>query len=364
MPVNATACTVTINRQPLSQAQLRVLQSVDVEMGVGQQGMFKLKLAIGQDASGDWARDAEQTFTPSVPVSVDAQIGTTSTRLLNGVLTEFKMNFQADPCQSQLELTGMDVLEKLKRATSRQSFANQSLRTVVSSVFQRQNIEAPATGVPDTGTPNQNRETQMQAHNDLEFLRALADTANCEVYVEPRGDRDQGHFEPLDLANAPTIATPIEVNQGAQSPARSVSFYYDLSGPTVIEANLVDAQGRAGDAPVRSDLRDRVSPRDKTLLGPSDFATVQRLQRHGRETRDQLQRLCDTQLERHSWIVIGKGELDTAAYGDLLLPRRAVTVRGVSGAFAGTYLVWKVTHAFTRDLYCQRFELRRKLGVH
>ena len=73
---------------------------------------------------------------------------------------------------------------------------------------------------------------------------------------------------------------------------------------------------------------------------------------------------CQAELEKHSWVVVGKGELDSAAYGDFLIARRAVFMQGVSSSFTGDFLVWQVTHSFTRDLYCQRFELRKKLGVN
>jgi phage protein D len=363
MAPQATSLAITLNGTPLTNEQKRVLQSVEVEHGVNQQAIFKIRLAIGQDASGNWAEGAESTFAPATRVTIEVVIGENTRRLINGLLTEFKMNFQADPCQSQLELVGMDTLEKLKRNTTRRSRPSQPLRTIVSDVFQTGGIQAPTSGVPDTGAPNQNRERLMQTHNDLEFLRMLADTVNCEVYVEPNGNLDQGHFEPLDLENAPPIPTPIKVNQTVFPHVRNASFYYDLSQATIVQGRMVDARGQDSGI-VKSDLRDRVSPRFKRLLGPADFAKTEDVATQGRETRDQLQRLCDAALEKKSWVVVGKGELDSSAYGDALLPHRTVQVNGISDAFGGTYLVWKVTHSFTRDLYCQKFELRRKLAVN
>jgi hypothetical protein len=145
---------------------------------------------------------------------------------------------------------------------------------------------------------------------------------------------------------------------------RNASFYYDLTGPTAVIGNFVDANGRALGDPVRVDLRDNLSQFDKTLLGPADFAKVERLQRSGSETRDHLQSRCAAQLEKNSWVVVGKGELDTQAYGDLLYPRHRVKVQGAAMSFGGDYMVWKVKHKLTREQHCQEFELRRKLGVN
>jgi len=363
---------INVGGEPLGEEYLRTLQSVEVEMAVYKQAMFRMRFAIGQEPSGDWAREAEKKFTPLQTVRIDARLNGSTHRLINGLLTEFKMAFKAEPCESQLELVGTDTLEKVKRATrpgsgggassAVGSYAGQSLKTVVTTIFNRQNI-TPPTSVPDNGTPNPTRETLMQAHNDLELLRRLADEYGADVYVEPNGDRDQGRFEPLSLTNAPRISTSLQANQGALTPVRNASFFYDLSGPTAVEAQFTDAKGKSGQT-VRVDLRDLVTGKDKTILGPPGFANVARLERHGEETSARLKQRCQAELERHAWVVVGKGELDSAAYGDFLIARRLVFMQGVSSSFTGEFLVWQVTHSFTRDLYCQRFELRKKLGVN
>ena len=364
--------SVKVGGIPLSPDYLRTLQSVEVEMAVYKQAIFRMRFAIGQDPGGNWAEGAEQLFTPLQSVQIDAQINGKTQRLINGLLTEFKMSFKAEPCESQLELVGADALEKVKRATrgpagscsqsARGSHAGQSLRAIVSKIFSGQGITPPPSGVPDTGSPNPTRHTLNQTQNDLELLRKLADENGCDIYVEPTPSGDQGRFEPLELTKAPAISTRLQANQGVQSPVRNASFFYDLSGPTAVEANFVGANGKSS-ACVRVDLRDLVTGKDKALLGPPGFAHVVRLERHGIETRDQLQHRCKAELEKHSWVVIGRGELDTAAYGDFLIARHLVKLQGVSSSFSGDFLVWQVTHSFARDLYCQRFEVRKKLGV-
>jgi hypothetical protein len=358
--------TIQVNGSSLPTDLIRVLQSLEIENSVHAQSIFRMKFAIGQDQGGDWASGSENSFTPMTPVTFDCRLGQTTQRIMNGYLTEFKMNFNSDPCQSMLELVGMDALEWSKRNTQRQAYPNQSIRTIVSQVLQRNtHVVAPLSVLPDTGIPNQNRQQTMQSQNDLEFLRALADTVNSEVYVEPlpAPDSSQGHFEPLSISQTSDFPTLL-FNQGARGHVMSASFFYDLSGPTAVEAQNVDAQGRALATPVRVALRDQISDADKRILGPPGFENVQRIEPRGRETTAELRRLCETELEKHSWVVIGRGELDGANYGSILTPRKSVDVKGVSKAFDGTYLVWKVTHTFSRDLYCQKFELRRKLGVN
>ena len=355
---------VKIDGKELPPPYQQTLQSVEVELGVYKQGMVHLRFSIGQDPTGDFAGWAEDTFTPLKPVQVDANIGGNTQRLINAVLTGFKMNLKADPCESQLELTAMDALELVKRSTDRRSYPNHSLKAVVSTVLQRQQIEEPRSGVPERGAENPNRDVLMQSQNDLELLRKLADQNHCDVYVEPDGDKHQGHFEPLDLDNAAEITPTLVANAGTESHIRSASFYYDLSGPTAYEAEFVDRNGKHG-SKITVDLRDSplLSAKDKTVLGPKNYSNPVKLERHGLEDREKLRQRCEAELDKHSWLVVGKGEIDSSRYGAALLPRRRVQVKGVSSSFSGPFMVWDVTHSFTRELYCQRFELRRKLGV-
>src|SRR5437870_8798788 len=60
---------------PLPAEQLRTLQSVEVEGGVREQAVFRIRMAVGQDATGDWASFGEQTFTPGTRLTIDARIG-------------------------------------------------------------------------------------------------------------------------------------------------------------------------------------------------------------------------------------------------------------------------------------------------
>ena len=363
MPIVSTL-TVNIGGQQLDpQADGPLVRSLEVENEVHKQGIVRLRLAMGQDNQGDWMRNAEMRFTPLTDIKVDVRIGSSRRRLIHAVLTEFKMHFTSDPCTSYLDLVGLDLLEKLKRSTQRRTYTNRTLSALVNEIYGRQQIPVDTSNTPDVGTFTPERDTIAQAHNDLEFLRALGNHYNAEPFVEsdPAADADTGHFEAVTLNTADSISTDIRVNSADQTNVRNAAFSYELTGPTAVEGELVDADGQRQQ--VRVDLRDTLSDQDKSLLGPPDFANIARIDRHGHESLTQLRQRCQTELEKYSWVVVGSGELDTAAYGDLLVPRKKVNVRGISSSFNGTYLVWKVTHTFTRDTHCQRFELRRKLGV-
>jgi phage protein D len=359
---------VSINGSPLdAQQDLPVLCEVDVDLGVQMQGMIRLQLGAGQDASGDWARRAVHQFIPGSPISADVRIGETKRRLFNGVLTKTMLNFSADIHDSKFEVTGMDELEKVKRSHHAQKYQG-GLVSIVSQVLDRQNIP-----LNSTKTPTATNLSESQTDSDLDFLTNLARKYNCEVYIESDQSGDTAYFQKLDF-EAPDLLKSLKdtkglkdlrINQGSQTNVRNAQFSIDVSGVTRVEANNIDVNGKAGSQKVVSDLRDtpHLSQIESDLLGPVSFAVISRLNRESKTAPGDLQTRCDSELEKVAWVVSGKGELDTAAYGDLLFPRRTVNVLGSGSLFDGTYMVWKVTHSFKRDVHCQRFELRRKLGM-
>jgi phage protein D len=360
---------VSINGSPLdAQQDLPVLCGVDVDLGVQMQGMIKLELAVGQDASGDWARRAAHQFIPGSPISAEVRIGDSKRRLINGLLTKTSLNFSADIHDSKFEVTGMDALEKVKRSHNPKAKYQGDLVSIVSQVLDRQNIP-----LNSRKTPIVSNISESQTDSDLDFLTNLARKYNCEIYVESDDSGDNGYFQKLDFDAADLAKSlsdkkdleDLRINQGLQSNVRNVQFSIDVSGVTRVEANNLDSNGKASEQKIVSDLRDtpNLSQIESDLLGPVSFAVISRLNREGKTSPGDLQTRCDSELEKNAWVVVGKGELDTAAYGAVLYPRRTLNVLGAGSLFDGTYMVWKVTHSFKRDVHCQRFELRRKLGM-
>jgi hypothetical protein len=319
---------------------------------------MRMQLAVGQDASGDWARKVSRAMTPGNTFSVDVRMGTTTTRLIHGYLTLSRLNFSPDIHDSRFEITGMDALERVKR----NSFNGQRKGDLSTVVGQILGDHLPLTLPPSTGPAEQISEAQ--SGTSLDFLAQLGAKNNREIYVESTTTGDRAFFQKLDFNGTAAISTNLRVNQGLQTNVRNAQFHFDLSGPTRVEANSLDGNGKSSKQSVTSDLRSipTLSALETAMLGDPSFAIVTRLGR-AIPAPPSLQTQCDSELEKHAWVVVGSGELDTAAYGDILYPRRTVQVMGSGSLFEGTFMVWKVTHSFSRDTHCQKFELRRRLGM-
>jgi hypothetical protein len=360
-----TDLQIRIDCIPLdAKKDLPLLCDADVDLGVQQQGIIRLQLAVGQDANGDWARGLVGKYKVGRTVSADVRIGATTTRLINGPLTQSKLDFSPETHESKFEVTGMDALEWVKRSHNPQHYQG-DLTTIVRQVLDRQKI-ALHLPVSSGGSPVPPQLLEAQTDSDLDFLKTLAVKYNSEIYVESDPNRDTGFFQRPDFSTAAHISPDLRVNVGSQTNVRGAQFYIDLSGPTRVETNNIGSNGKAVSAqPIFSDLRATpyLSLFESELLGDPKFAFVSKLNRESQTTFSELQTRCDSELEKSAWVVIGKGELDTAAYGGLLIPRRTVKVVGAGRLFDGKYMVWKVTHSFKREQHCQTFELRRKLGM-
>ncbi len=363
--------TIRIANNPLDgKNDLPLLCELDVDMGVQQQAMVRMQLAAGQDANGDWARTLVRKYKVGTPISVDASIGSAKQRLINGILTQSKLNFSAEIHDSRLEITGIDVLENVKRSHHPQNYSGE-LEAIVCQILDRQKIplgRRPDPALQPKRAPSGPPAAQInatQTDSDLDFLIELARKYNREIYVESTKSGDTAYFQRPDFATAPAIGTDLRVNVGSLSNVFNSRFSIDLSGPTRVEANNIDKHGNNPSRPIFSDLRNTpgISPFELDLLGPVNFTLVSRLNRESENSIAALQKRCNDELEKSAWVVVGTGELDTAAYGDLLFPRRTVNVVGAGSLFDGMYMVWKVTHSFKREAHCQKFELRRKLGM-
>lgn len=358
----APSISVSLDGTPMAPKLLDRVRSIDVEIGVGMQGGFKIRLAIGQSADGDWPDPSDQTLGRGSRVAISAQLGGAGVPIITGMLTEYRMNFTADPCSSELELTGADDLELLSRQTERRGFENQTLSSIVNQIFSDSQITTPpASETAQLETYNPKRDVIMQSKDSLSLMRALGARVDAEVYVEPSGFGSAGHFTTLTFPSAPSDAPMLNINQGRATNVQNAQFYYDLSGFTAVEAQFMDASGNKGPVISRA-LYDNASNADKIILGPPALTKKKHIEGSGLESQQQLEKLCDAEIRRASWLVVAKGELDTATYGGILIPRRVVNVNGASSAFSGPFMVWRVTHSIGRELYCQKFELRRPIG--
>jgi hypothetical protein len=132
---------------------------------------------------------------------------------------------------------------------------------------------------------------------------------------------------------------------------------YEMVRPAAAEASGVDARTLA-DQPVDAASTDQTELGDRTLLN-GDRPRRVRLRPAGLADTGELQTLTQAAANRSAWAVTVTGEIDTAAYGDILDTAKNVAVRGAGEEFSGNYYVQSVLHRFAGEGYTQSFTLRR-----
>jgi hypothetical protein len=104
----------------------------------------------------------------------------------------------------------------------------------------------------------------------------------------------------------------------------------------------------------------RVPLATQTLLTQSDFVRRRILRASGGETFAQAQARAQAETDAAAEAVTAEGELNAAAYGDILQARGLVGLRGVGYSYDGFYYVKEVTHKIAAGDYKQSFQLTRE----
>src|SRR5262245_20400340 len=113
------------------------LQEVEVDLSVEMMGMFRLRFAITQTATGDWSLLNLDLFRPVVPVSVRVGSGLLPVpqALINGYVSGQKASYAMTPGDSTLEVTGMDATALMNLQDKVASWPNLPDSAIAAAIF-------------------------------------------------------------------------------------------------------------------------------------------------------------------------------------------------------------------------------------
>jgi phage protein D len=353
--------TLLIDDRPASSDVIEAVQELEVDDSMDRASAFRIRLAIGSDADGDWSLLADDLFRPLTPVSVKLGIGTSSESLIKAYVTAVDALFEESPGGSYLEVTGVDASVRMNLEEKVRGWPNLSDGDIAERIFAEYGLDPEVT----TTSPNRSESetTTTQRGTDIRFLRRLAARNGYACYVEtdPVSDTETGVFAPLDLAAQ--AQGVLSVRFGEAGNVERFSARYEMVRPTTAEAGGVGIAGRSVETAQVSSTSETELGADGTL----EAITPQPLVRPsgtGLDDAGELQRYCQAVADRSSWAITATGWLQVGAYGRALRARRPVAVRGAGSLYSGTYLVRRVLHTFSGEQYTQQFELSRNaLGL-
>lgn len=197
----------------------------------------------------------------------------------------------------------------------------------------------------------------VQTGTDLEYIRTLASRSGYTFYVEPGPVPMQNiaYFGPDVRVPAPQRA--LSVNSDWDTNVDSLSFSLDGLAKKITVMTVLDPITRKIPIPiplpnisvVKPPLGARLTAPARVTF-PSDLANL---------SPDEAAKRAFGLLMEGGDAVSASGALSVTRYGQILMARRLVGVRGAGATYDGMYYVESVTHNIKRGEYKQNFTLSR-----
>lgn len=303
-------------------------------------------------------------MVPLLRVIVVVTLNGTPQVLIDGVVTKTEVVAGADQRHTTLQVTGDDltaVMQKLAfsglpglpypampaEAIVALLLAKYAFLGIVPLVIPSIAIDVP---IPTHRIPT-------QQGNDLEYIRSLADRVGYVFYLDPGPvpGSSVAYWGPKVKVGIPQPA--LNADMDAASNVEALSFSYNGNARTL---PVVYIQNEETKVPLPIPVPD-IGPLNPPLglldPPPQQFRLLPETAKYSPQ-RAML--LGMAEAARSADTVTGRGSLDVARYGRVLLPRQLVGVRGVGPAFDGLHYVSQVRHTIKRGQYKQSFELSRK----
>lgn len=339
---------------PAPPSVLQALTSVEVtadrEKGDGVQLVF----ALVKDRTLDYALLREPLFTPGNRIVVGVLMGILPEILLDGVITHQQVSAGQD---GTFTVTGQDISGGVMGLEEKdQPFDNQPDSVIALRIiggYARYGLVPAVT--PTSDVPLSVDRTPRQHETDLACLRRLAERNGFVFYIEPVTlGVNTAYWGPENRLGLPQPA--LTKDMGAMSNVKSLSFSFDAMEPVAPQGVFVDPIFKLS-IPIPGLPSLRVPP---LAASPAPALRSTKV----RDTANKNAATAATTLLAAATnapnAVTGDGEVDTAAYGHVLRPRRLVGVRGSGLSLDGLYTVDSVTHKLSRGEYTQHFKISRE----
>ena len=352
----AITYAVLIDEMPARPDVVNAIESIEIESNVGLADVCRITFATALSDDGDrWTivDDGVVDRLSSIRVLVSIGIGLPVVAF-DGVVTETNLTLSAEPGVSQFEVLAMDRSIEMNLDEKIRQWPNMPDGVIAGLIFAEYGM-IPVVQ-PTTLVRTQLDTTVTQRDTDIRFLRHLAARNGYDVYVRPGPVPGvvEGHFHPPTLDLPPQGVLSVDMAEATN--VESFSARHDLLRATRSTAGGVDARRVSAQQVESSDASESELGRRGTV-GAGARTTV--LRPSGLNVDNELELTARSTVDRSSWGVSARGELDPSVYGDLLRPAATVLVRGAGSTFSGAYYVEHVTHHVVGERYRQQFTLRR-----
>lgn len=373
------------------------LKSVSVTNNDTGRSGFSLTFHVGRSSPLDmidYGLLLNPLLRPFTRVVVVVTFGVLPKVLCDGVITNIQLSPSNEPGASTLTVTGEDVSVMMDMHELPQPWPALPADAVVGLIllkYMQYGLIPAVQPALFSNPPSPTERVPVQNMTDLNYINFLAARQGYVFYVEPGFAPNTNfaywgppHVPPPYRAGPPQKA--ITFNSGPETNASSVSFTYNALSPTLIIGTIQDSRTNVSVPVITSPLGQRVplasqpaiifnQPNVRVSLLPTTPQQARRATSagggtaeefpeartaSGTEVAEAIMRAQATTDASTDNVVNVSGELNALEYGDILLARGLVGLRGVGYSYGGNYYVKSVSHEISKGEYKQRFTLTRE----
>jgi hypothetical protein len=335
--------------RPATEEELGRVEEIVVEQEMDMAWEARIRMYLVTDESGGWRHTAQEFAQAFSRVRVEIGSGTSFQPLIDGPVAAAQNRLDSQPGRSAVSLVVRDDSVLLNREEQSEVFENKSDDAIATEVFSRF-PEIASTQVEPAGGP---RPAVSRRGSAIQFLRELARPHEFHAFVLPGEQPGQsvGCFlaDPAEPGDLPEL-----VLLGSERNLADVEMDEDSEGPELTRAHslrISDGQSVTSETAVQ----------DLTLmrpLPPLDSAEAIRQVAPEDNDREEVDARTRGQARRRSYAYNVKGKVVPGSYGGVLQPYQRVAVRVGNLPLSGEWLISKVTHTITPNLYSQEFEAK------
>jgi hypothetical protein len=317
---------------------------------------FQLRFSLYKDAGVEYALLRSGLFTPPNRVVLTVFTGVLPTVLIDGVVTNQQVVAGNQPGESALVVTGEDVSLMLDLEEKTDTFPAQPDWMIVTRLLGPYLRYGIAPAVTPAGTPPlPTSQVPSQQETDLACIKRLAERNGSVFYIRPTVPGSSlAYWGPSARLGLPQPALTIDMG-----PATNVSgaptMRYNALGPAAPQVSVtIPGTGVTLKVPVPPAGLPPLAAQPAPSLRKSLDRDAGRL-----SSGDALLEARSEVIKSFDAVTV-TGELDVQRYGQPLMARQLVGLRGVGLQYGGLYYVREVTHNLERGKYTQSFTLVRE----
>jgi hypothetical protein len=345
---SALGFRVYLGDRPATEDELLRIEEIVVEQEMDMAWEARLRLTLCTDEQGRWRHGADEFAQPFSRVRVELGAGTSFTPLIDGPVASFDTAMDSQPGRSTLTLVVRDDSVLMNREERSDVFEERADDAIAREVFG----EFPEIAQTRIESPGGDRPSVARRGTAIQFLRELARPHAYHAYVLPGAAPGQsvgcflpdpaepGSLPPLVLLGSDRNLAEIDITEDSESPELSRAHTLRIADQQIVTAEI-----RVQDLALMRPLPPLERPATR-LVSPEDSDS------EDAETR------ARGQARRRSYAFRVTGKTVPGCYAGILAPYERVAVRAGNTGLSGDWLLTKVTHTITPNLYTQQFEAK------